>query len=232
MKHELVDFLYTFKNSFSSDNVPLGAISGHEVYITLNIYRPYPPVLRRPAYPEITRAREALEKHIQEFIQLGVLRNVGHAEEVKVKTPVIISWHNDKSRIVGDFRQLNTYTAPDRYPIPRIQEILTQLSKGKYITSMDALKVFHQIVLTPKAKKLLRNITHCGIYECLRMPFDIKNAESHYQRIINTIFPTELSEGWLIIYIDDIMICSDSWSMHLERLERVIYKAAGVNMKI
>ncbi|MBW0550353.1 hypothetical protein O181_090068 [Austropuccinia psidii MF-1] len=97
--------------------------------------------------------------------------------------------------MVGDFRALNTYTVTDRYPIPLIQETLTQLSKSKYRTSMDALKGFHQNVLMPKGKKLLRIITHCGIYEYLRMPFSIKNAPSHYQRMNNTIFPTELSEG-------------------------------------
>ncbi|MBW0556446.1 hypothetical protein O181_096161 [Austropuccinia psidii MF-1] len=64
------------------------------------------------------------------------------------------------------------------------------------------------------------------------MPFGIKKAPSHYQRMMNTIFPTEISEGWLIIYIDDIIICSDSWSLHLERLARVLHKVAGVNMKI
>ncbi|MBW0565270.1 hypothetical protein O181_104985 [Austropuccinia psidii MF-1] len=64
------------------------------------------------------------------------------------------------------------------------------------------------------------------------MPFTIKNAPSHYQRMMNTILPTELSEGWLIIYIDDIIICSDSWSLHLERLARVLHKVAEVNMKI
>ncbi|MBW0558140.1 hypothetical protein O181_097855 [Austropuccinia psidii MF-1] len=232
MRNELIHVLYTYKNAFASDNEPLGAIRGHEVDITLNIDRPYPPVLRRPAYPASPRAREALEKHIQELIQVGVLRKVGHNEEVEMTTPVIIAWHNDKSRMVGDFRALNTYTVPDRYPIPRIQETLTQLSKAKYITSMDALKGFHQNVLTPKAKKLLRIITHCGIYEYLRMPFGIKNAPSHYQRMMNTIFPTEFSEGWLIIYIDDIIICSDSWSLHLERLARVLHKVAEVNMKI
>ncbi|MBW0504719.1 hypothetical protein O181_044434 [Austropuccinia psidii MF-1] len=93
MKHEIVDVLYTYKNAFASDNEPLGTIRGHEVYINLNIDRPYPPVLRRPAYPESTRARKALERHIKELIQLGVLRNIGHNEEVKVKTPVIIAWN-------------------------------------------------------------------------------------------------------------------------------------------
>ncbi|MBW0557694.1 hypothetical protein O181_097409, partial [Austropuccinia psidii MF-1] len=113
MRHELIDVLYTYNNAFASDNEPLGAIKGHEVDITINIDRPYPPVLRRPAYPASPRAREALEKHIQELIQLGVLRKVGHNEEVEVTTPVIIAWHNDKSRMVGDFRALNTYTVPD-----------------------------------------------------------------------------------------------------------------------
>ncbi|MBW0588514.1 hypothetical protein O181_128229 [Austropuccinia psidii MF-1] len=174
MRNELIDVLYTYNNSFSSDNEPLGAIRGHEVDITVNFDRPYPPVLRRPAYPASPRAKEALEKHIQELIRLGVLRKVGHNEEVEVITPVIIAWNNDKSRMDGDFRALNTYTVPYRYPIPRIQETLTQLSKANYITSMDALEGFHQNVLTPKAKKILRIITHCGIYEYLRLPFGIK----------------------------------------------------------
>ncbi|MBW0538265.1 hypothetical protein O181_077980 [Austropuccinia psidii MF-1] len=179
---------------FASDNELLGAIKGNEVDITLNYDRPYPPVLRRPVYPASPRARDALEKHIQYLIQLGVIRRVGHNEEVEVKTPVIIAWNNDKSRMVGDFRALNIYTVPDRYPIPRIKETLTQFSKAKYRTSMDALKGFHQNVLTPKTRKLLRIITPRGIYEYLRVLFGIKNAPSHYQRIINTIFPTELSE--------------------------------------
>ncbi|MBW0515631.1 hypothetical protein O181_055346 [Austropuccinia psidii MF-1] len=120
MRHELLDVLYTYNNEFASDNEPLDAIEGHEADITLNIYRPYPPVLRRPAYAASPRAIESLEKHIQDLVQLGVLWKVGHNEEVEVTTPVIIAWHNDKSRMVGYFRALNTYTVPDRYLIPRI----------------------------------------------------------------------------------------------------------------
>ncbi|MBW0500835.1 hypothetical protein O181_040550 [Austropuccinia psidii MF-1] len=230
--NDLIDVLCTYNNAFVSDNEPLGSIIRHEVDITFNIERPYPSVLRRPAYPASLRAREALEKHIQELIQLSVLRKLGHNEEVEVTTPVIMAWHNDKSRMVGAFRALNTYTVPDSYPIPRIQEILTQFSKAEYITLMDELGGLHQTFLTPKTRKLLRIITYHGIYEYLRIQCGIKNAASHYQRMMNTIFPTELSEGWIIIYIDDIIICSDSWSLHLERVERVLYKVTGVKMKI
>ncbi|MBW0540905.1 hypothetical protein O181_080620 [Austropuccinia psidii MF-1] len=73
-----------------------GTIKGHEFDITLNIDRPYPPVIRRPAYPANPRPREAFEKHIQELIQLCVMRKVVYNEEFEVTTPVIISWHNDK----------------------------------------------------------------------------------------------------------------------------------------
>ncbi|MBW0543405.1 hypothetical protein O181_083120 [Austropuccinia psidii MF-1] len=125
MRHELIDVLYPYKNAFASDNEPLGAIKGNEVDITLNIDRPYPLILRKPAYPSSTRAREALENHIQELIQLGVIRRVGPNEEVEVTKPVIISRNNDKSRMVGDLGALNSYIVPDRYPIARIQETLT-----------------------------------------------------------------------------------------------------------
>ncbi|MBW0523488.1 hypothetical protein O181_063203 [Austropuccinia psidii MF-1] len=119
----------------------------------LNVERPYPPLLRRPAYPASPRAREELESHIDELMKLGVLRNLGHNEEVEVTTTVIITWHNDKSRMIGDLRALNTYTIRDRYPIPRVHETFTQLSKAKFITSMHALKGLHQNILTSHARK-------------------------------------------------------------------------------
>ncbi|MBW0574882.1 hypothetical protein O181_114597 [Austropuccinia psidii MF-1] len=164
-------------------------------------------------------------------MKLGFHRKVGHNKEVEVTTPVIITWINDKSRVVGDLRALNTYTIPDRSSIPRIHETLTQLSKARFITSMDSLKGFHQNVLTPHSRKLLRIISHCGIYEYLRMPSGIKNAPSNYQRIMNTIFPNELSEGWLIIHIEYIIICSKTWQLHLLRLSLVLKKILQVNMK-
>ncbi|MBW0593300.1 hypothetical protein O181_133015 [Austropuccinia psidii MF-1] len=97
---------------------------------------------------------------------------------------------------------------------------------------MDSLKGFHQNVVTPRERKYLRIIVHCGVYEYLRMPFDIKNSPSHSQRMINEIFPEELSEGWLIIYIDDIIVYSKTWEKHVYRLIRVLNKIESVNMRI
>ncbi|MBW0521138.1 hypothetical protein O181_060853 [Austropuccinia psidii MF-1] len=161
MKEKLIYLLFKYKNVFEIDEEPLGAIIRHEVDIILNVEKPYPPLLRRPAYPASPRAREALEVQIEELMDLGLLRKVGHNEQVEVTTPVIITWNNGKSRMVGVFRALNTYTIPDRYPIPRIHETLTQLSQAKFITAMHALRGFNQDVLTESAKKLLRIIVHC-----------------------------------------------------------------------
>ncbi|MBW0566844.1 hypothetical protein O181_106559 [Austropuccinia psidii MF-1] len=174
-ENEISALLYDQKEAFASDKEPLGAIIAHEFDIILNIERPYPPLPRRPLYPESPKSREALVIHIKELLDLGVIRKVGHNEEVEITTPFIVEWHNGKSRMVGDFRALNNYTVPDRYPIPKIQIPLTQICQAVHITTMDALKGFHQNLVTTRARKYLRIIVHCGIYEYLRIPLGIKN---------------------------------------------------------
>ncbi|MBW0484732.1 hypothetical protein O181_024447 [Austropuccinia psidii MF-1] len=119
-ENELYSLLYDHREESASDKEPLGALIGQEVDISLNIERPYPPLLSRPAYPASPKSREALEINIEELLEIGLIRKVGHNEEVEITTPVIVAWHNGRSRMVGDFRALNTSTFPDRYPIPEI----------------------------------------------------------------------------------------------------------------
>ncbi|MBW0532414.1 hypothetical protein O181_072129 [Austropuccinia psidii MF-1] len=64
------------------------------------------------------------------------------------------------------------------------------------------------------------------------MPFGIKNAPLHFQQMMNEIFCEELSEGWLIIYIDDIIVSSKTWEEHMYRLSRGLTKIQSVNMNI
>jgi len=78
---------------------------------------PYPPLLRRHPYPSSPKSRAALEQQIKELIELKVVRKVGHNEPVDINTPVLIAWHTENSRMVGDFRALNNYTQADYYPI-------------------------------------------------------------------------------------------------------------------
>ncbi|MBW0541401.1 hypothetical protein O181_081116 [Austropuccinia psidii MF-1] len=102
LNERLIDLLFQYKSAFETSKEPLGAIIEHEVYIILNEKIPYPLLLRISAYTARPRAREALEVHIKELMDLGVLRKVGHNEQVEVTTPVILTWHNGKSRMGED----------------------------------------------------------------------------------------------------------------------------------
>ncbi|MBW0461447.1 hypothetical protein O181_001162 [Austropuccinia psidii MF-1] len=86
MKEDLIKMLFQYREAFTSDNQPLGAIKGHHVDIILHIETTYPQLLRIPAYPASPGSREALEIHIN-----VLMRNVGPNEEKEATTPVIIT---------------------------------------------------------------------------------------------------------------------------------------------
>ncbi|MBW0461898.1 hypothetical protein O181_001613 [Austropuccinia psidii MF-1] len=88
-------------------------------------------MLRRPPYPASLETRKEIEKHINELLDMDVIRKIGHNEIVEMATPVLITWNDGKSRLCGDFRALNNYTKADRYPIPRISHSLDKLEKAK-----------------------------------------------------------------------------------------------------
>ncbi|MBW0554025.1 hypothetical protein O181_093740 [Austropuccinia psidii MF-1] len=158
---------------------------------------------------------------------MGVIRKIGHNEIVESTTPVHITWHDGKYKLCGYFRALNNYTNADRYTIPRIPNALDKLAKAKYITKMDCMKGFHQNGVKPNSMKLLRIICHLGIYEYTRIPFGIKNAPSHFQRMMDTIFG-----GWMVVYIDDIVIYSETWEDHAKYIDRVLSKCTPINLKL
>ncbi|MBW0486718.1 hypothetical protein O181_026433 [Austropuccinia psidii MF-1] len=163
---------------------------------------------------------------------MDVIRKIGHNEVVGITNPVLITWHDDKSRLCGDLIALNNYTKADRYPIPRIPNALDKLAKSRYITKMDFMKGFHQNGVKPNSMKLLRIIFHMGIYEYNKMPFGIKNAPAHFQRMMDTIFQEEILGGWMVVYIDDIIIYSEKWEDHVQYIDRVLSKFTPINLKI
>ncbi|MBW0516745.1 hypothetical protein O181_056460 [Austropuccinia psidii MF-1] len=167
-------------------------------------------MLRRPPYPESLETRKEIEKHINKLLEMDFIRKIGHNKIVEITTPVLITWNDCKSRLCGDFRALNNYTKADRYPIPRIPHPLDKLAKAKYITKMDCMKGFHQNGVKPNSMKLLIINCHMVIYEYTRMPFGIKNSPPSFQRMMNIIFQEEILEGWMVVYIDEIIIYSET----------------------
>ncbi|MBW0491907.1 hypothetical protein O181_031622 [Austropuccinia psidii MF-1] len=93
---------------------PLGKIKAHDIELYLDVERPYPPMLRRPPYPASLETRKEIEKHINELLDMDVIRKMGHNEIVDITTPVLITWHDGKSRLCGDFKALNSYTKAGR----------------------------------------------------------------------------------------------------------------------
>ncbi|MBW0576587.1 hypothetical protein O181_116302 [Austropuccinia psidii MF-1] len=143
-KLSLPKMLRKNRPAFAIGEEPLGKIKGHDIEVYLDVERPYPPMLRRPPYPASLETRKKIEKHINELLDMDEIRNIGLNEIVEINTPVLITWHDGKSRLCGDFRDLNNYTKADRHPIPRIPHGLDKLEKAKYITKMHCMKGFRQ----------------------------------------------------------------------------------------
>ncbi|MBW0509521.1 hypothetical protein O181_049236 [Austropuccinia psidii MF-1] len=215
-KLSLLKMLRKNRPAFAIGEEPLGKIKGHDIELYLDVERPYPPMLRRPPYPASLETRKEIEKHINELLEMDFIRNIGHNEIVEITTLFLITWNDGKSRLCGDFRALNNYTKADRYPIPRIPHALDKLAKYKYITKMDWMKGFHQNGVEPNSMKLLGIICHMGIYEYTRMPFGIKNVPAHFQRMMDTIFQEGILEGWMVVFIDEIIIYSETWEDHVQ----------------
>ncbi|MBW0521025.1 hypothetical protein O181_060740 [Austropuccinia psidii MF-1] len=88
-------------------------------------------MLRRTPYPAILETRKETGKHTNELLYMDVIRKIGHNEIVEITTPVLITWHDGKLRLCGDFRALNNYEEADRYPIPRILHALDNMENAK-----------------------------------------------------------------------------------------------------
>ncbi|MBW0510211.1 hypothetical protein O181_049926 [Austropuccinia psidii MF-1] len=92
---------------------------------------------------------------------------------------------------------------------------------------MDCMTGFHKNGVEPNSKNLLRVICHMGLYEYTRMPFYIKNAPAHFQRMMDTIFQEKILEGWMTVYIDYIIIYSETWEDYVKYIDRVLNSACS-----
>ncbi|MBW0506645.1 hypothetical protein O181_046360 [Austropuccinia psidii MF-1] len=87
---------------------------------------------------------------------------------------------------------------------------------------MDCMKGFNQNGVKPKLIKLHIIICHMVIYEYTRIRFGIKNEPAHFQRMMDTIIQEEILEGWMVVYIDDIIIFSEKGEDHVRYIGRVL----------
>ncbi|MBW0579891.1 hypothetical protein O181_119606 [Austropuccinia psidii MF-1] len=74
--------------AFAIGEQSLGKIKGHDIELYLDVERPYPSMLRRPPSPESWETRKEIEKHINELLDMDVIRKIRHNEIVEMTTPV------------------------------------------------------------------------------------------------------------------------------------------------
>jgi hypothetical protein len=92
-----------------------------------------------------------------------------------------------KWRLVIDYRKLNEKTVEDKYPLPRIDEILDNLGKCTHFTTLDLAQGFHQIEMSTESIEKTAFSVKNGHYEYVRMPFGLKNAPSTFQRVMDNV---------------------------------------------
>ena len=147
-------------------------------------------------------------------------------------SPIVIVRKKDgRIRLCVDYRKLNTRTVRDAFPLPRIEESLDVLRKAKYFTSLDLMSGYLQVQVAHKEQQKTAFTTPMGLYEYTRMPFGLMNAPATFQLLMNTVFADmHLSE--LLIYLDDVIICSATLEEHLKRLERVFVRLRQHGLKL
>jgi hypothetical protein len=99
--------------------------------------------------------------------------------------PITLQPKKDGSlRFCIDYRELNSVTIRDVYPIPRIDDTLDQLQHAKYFSTMDLRSGFWQIELDPISRDKTAFISHAGLYRFRVMPFGLTNAPATFQRLM------------------------------------------------
>ena len=137
----------------------------------------------------------------------------------------------DQLRFCCDFRYLNSVTAKDAYPIPRIDECLSKLGDAKFFTTLDLGSAFWQVPLRRQDREKTGFACELGLFQWKRMPFVLCNATATFQRLMaHALIGVTKEYGNLVMcYVDDVVIATPTLEDHIERLASM--KRSGLKCK-
>lgn len=161
-----------------------------------------------------------LRRQLKELVDKGFIR----PSASPYGAPVLFARKADGTfRLCIDYRALNAITVKNKYPIPRIDDLLDRLAKAKYFSKIDLASGYHQIRMdTDSIPKTAFN-TRYGQFEFTVMPFGLTCAPATFQSAMNKMFHPYLDK-FVIVYLDDILIYSETAAEHAEHLRLVFEK--------
>ena len=219
------DLISKWSKCFSKHEFDLGRVTAmrHEIPLMDETpcqerYRRIPPSM----YEEV-------KQHIKEMLNAGVIRG----SSSPWASPVVLARKPDGSlRFCIDFRKLNSRTIPDAFPLPRIEETLDTLQGAQWYSSLDLKSGYWQLEIREEDKpKTAFTMGPLGFYECNVLPFGCSGAPATFQRLMHRVMG-DLNLTQCLVYLDDIIVFSDTFEEHIQRLEAVFARLAEYGLKL
>lgn len=170
---------------------------------------------------------EEVKQHINQLLEAQVIRE----SSSPYASPIVLVRKKDGSlRMCVDYRQLNSKTRKDAFPLPRIEESLDALAGARWFSTIDLASGYNQVPVSEADRPKTAFCTPFGLFEWNRMPFGLCNAPSTFQRLMQRLFGDQQCQT-LLLYLDDIVVFSSTVQQHLERLEMVLGRLQQEGLK-
>jgi hypothetical protein len=174
------------------------------------------------------KLRPILKKELDEMLK----HNIIEPSTSPWAAPVLmVKKKNGEWRPCVDFRKLNQVAKTSAYPLPKIQDIFTHLHRKRYFTALDMVKGFWQIPLDDASRDKTGFTTHFGQYRFNRLPFGLATSPSAFQHIMQLVLG-DLNWAQCMVYVDDILIFSETFEEHLAAIQLTLERLHGANLKV